>query len=237
MRARSIRFVPWPILVLLLVASAAQLGWRWHRPAPEASAQDLSAPPSVAVLRVLAGGDEIALARLLMLWLQAFDNQPGVSVPFSQLDYGVVTQWLGRILDLDPRGQYPLLSAARVYANVPAREQKVAMFEFVHRRFLEDPDRRWPWLAFAAIDAKHQLRDLPLALRYAEALTEHATGAGVPAWARDMTVVVREEMGEYESALYLVHHLLESGRVTDPHEVRYLADKLQSLAERVGEQP
>ena len=229
MRARSVKFVPRPALVLLGGALLCQLVWHGSRPAPEARAEDLPRPPSLHVLRVASAGDSLAMSKLLMLWLQAFDNQPGVSVPFSRLDYAAVTGWLGRILELDPRGQYPLLFASRVYSNVPSPEKKRAMFEFVHERFLEDPDRRWPWLAYAAIDTKHHLKDLQTALRYTKAITEHATGDDVPAWARDMSVLVLEELGEYESAVFLAHHLLESGRVSDPNEVRHLAEKLESL--------
>jgi hypothetical protein len=164
-----------------------------------------------------------------MLWLQAFDNQPGISIPFRELDYARVEAWLARILDLDPRGQYPLLAASRLYGEVPVPEKQRPMLDFVHDRFLEDPDRRWPWLAHAAIVAKHRLGDLPLALRYARAVTDHATGPGVPAWARDMTILVLEDMGELEAARLLIGGLLDSGRVTDPHEARFLDRKLREL--------
>ncbi len=98
-------------------------------------------------LVALLVGVLLILANFFMLWLQAFDNQSGISVPFSRLDYHVVVQWLGRVLALDPRGQYPLLSAARVYAGVPSPDQKITMFEFVYQSFLDDPNRRWPWRA------------------------------------------------------------------------------------------
>jgi hypothetical protein len=164
-----------------------------------------------------------------MLWLQAFDNQPGVSVPFAELDYGRVERWLERILALDPSGQYPLLAASRLYGEVAAPERQRRMFELVYREFLRDPDRRWPWLAHAAIMAQHRLRDLPLALRYAGAITDRATGPGVPAWARDMTVLVLERMGELDAARFLIGGLLDSGRVRDPHEIRFLDQKLREL--------
>ena len=48
--------------------------------------------------------------------------------------------------------------------------------------------------------AKHRLNDLPLALRYAKALATHATGPGVPHWARQMQIFLHEDMGEYETA-------------------------------------
>lgn len=231
-RARSIKFVPLPVLVLLAVALAAQLAWHDTRPPPSAAASDLPAPPSIDVLRLAALGDPIVMAKLLMLWLQAHDNQPGVSIPFRNLDYARVADWLERILALDPRGQYPLLAASRVYAAVQDDEKKRFILDFVYRKFFEDPNRRWPWLAHAAIVAKHRFEDLPLALKYAKAVSENATGPQVPNWARDMPVVILEEMGELEAATVMAGYLLSSGRVTAEHEKRFLMDKLEELKRR-----
>jgi len=231
-RARSVRFVPLPVLVLLALGLAAQVVWHATRPPPSATASDLPAPPGLDALRLTALGDPIATARMLMLWLQAHDNQPGVSIPFRNLDYHRLAGWLERILALDPRGQYPLLAASRIYAAVNDDEKRHFILDFVYRKFFDDPDRRWPWLAHAAIVAKHSFGDLPLALEYARAVSEHATGPDVPNWARDMAVVILEDMGELEAATVMAGYLLESGRVTAPHEKRYLMQKLEELKRR-----
>ncbi|RKZ35888.1 MAG: hypothetical protein DRQ37_05415 [Gammaproteobacteria bacterium] len=228
-REKPLTAVPWPVLVLLLLGLFLQLVWHAVQPAATAEAKDLTAPPTAESLRVAGLGAALVVSRATMLWLQAFDNQPGVSIPFRDLDYERVTQWLGTILTLDPRGQYPLLAASRVYAEVQATDKRRIMLDFVYRQFLEDPDRRWRWLAHAAIVAKHRLNDLPLALTYARAITEYATGPAVPFWARDMTFIILEDMGELEAARVLVGGLLDSGTITDPHEIRFLSKKLEEL--------
>ncbi|MDX1434579.1 MAG: hypothetical protein R3286_19210 [Gammaproteobacteria bacterium] len=228
-RARKISAVPRTVLALVAAGLLAQVGWHAVRPAPGAHATSLPPPPGLAMLRVASLGDPLVMARLLMLWLQAHDNQPGVSIPFRNLDYERVEAWLERILDLDPRSQYPLLAASRVYAGVSDPARKRLMLDLVHRRFLEDPDRRWPWLAHAAIVAKHSLHDDALALTYARAITDHATGPEVPRWARDMAVVILEDMGELEAATVLVGHLLASQEDMAPHERRFLVQKLEEL--------
>jgi hypothetical protein len=229
MNERKISAVPKPAMGFLALALAAQLGWHGLRWDLQAVAEDLPAPPSLDSLRLASIGEPSVLAKTLMLWLQAHDNQPGISIPFKSLDYAQVREWLGRILDLDPRGQYPLLAASRIYGTVFDDDRKRVMLEFVYERFFEDPDRRWPWLAHAAIVAKHRLKDLPLALKYARAITDQARGPGVPNWARDMSVVVLEDMGELEDAKFLIGGLIHSGRVTDPHEIWFLEQKLAEL--------
>ena len=191
-RERRIASVPTPVRMMLAAALAAQIGWHAWRPDPGAEVRDLGPAPAVSALRIAALGDEAALAKLLMLRLQAHDSPPGASIPFADLDYGRLASWLDAIIDLDPRADSPLLAAATLYGSVADPGRQRMMFELVHRRFLEDPARRWPWLAHAAVMAKHRLGDPALASRYAAALAAHATGPGVPAWVRDMSAVIHD---------------------------------------------
>ena len=222
MKPRSRTRVPRPLLALLAGALLAQLAIRATGGPPEARSPALRPPPSRLSLRVAAAGDPAALARGLMLWLQAFDHRGGASVPLERLDYGVLAGWLDRILSLEPASEYPLHCAVQVYARVAPEEKQRAMLEFVHAKFLEDPERRWLWLALAALHARHRLADDALALKYAMAITGRATGPGVPAWARDMSLVMLRDLGRHRAAATLARRLLASGRVRIPHELRYL---------------
>jgi hypothetical protein len=229
MSQRPLRQLPRAVPALLALALAAQLWWQaGHRPAPPA-AQPLPPPPSLATLQLASLGERAALSRVLMLYVQGWDDQPGVSLPWRSLDYDRLAQWLGRALDLDPRSQYPLLAASTVYTAVddPARVRR--MLEFVYQRFDADPDRRWPWLAQAAIIARHRLHDLPLARRYAQAIRLRATGPQVPPWARELEGFVLEDMNELDAARALIGGLLHDGSITDPNELRFLARRLDAL--------
>jgi hypothetical protein len=186
----------------------------------------------MAALRIASFGDPIALAKTLMLYLQAFDYQSGSKVPYQDLDYARLEAWLSRILELDPLGQYPLLAASRLYAEVPVEAKQRSMLEFIHRQFLLDPSRRWPWLAHATVIAKHRLRDLPLALRYAQAIQRHATGEGIPLWARQMEIFILEDMNELETARIIIGGYLESETIRDPAELRFLEERLRQLEAR-----
>ena len=79
-----------------------------------AAASALEAPLPVPALRVLSLGEPQAMAQTLVLALQAFDNQPGISIPFLALDYQGVIAWLNAALMLDARSQYPLMMAAQL---------------------------------------------------------------------------------------------------------------------------
>lgn len=226
---RPARAVPGALRWLLPALLIGHVALAALQPRPAARAEELPAPASLSVLRILSGGDPIPLAQGLTLHLQAFDNQPGISIPFAQLDYGKVLAWLERILELDTRTQYPLLMASQLYAQVPDEAKQRQMLAFVYRQFLNDPNQRWPWLAHAAILAKHRLHDLPLALQYAQALAQHATAPNVPHWAQQMHIFLHEDLGEYETARLLLGGLLASETVKDPHEVQFLMQRLRAL--------
>jgi hypothetical protein len=224
---RSLTEVPHAVWFVLLTALALQIAWQSVQPRPVASAAALEAPPPLAALRVASLGEPVVLAQLTTLYLQAFDNQPGISIPFRDLDYRRVTQWLATILALDPAGQYPLLMAAQVYSQVPDPARERLMLAFVHEQFVQDPNRRWRWLAHAAIMAKHRLRDAPLALKYAQDIARRAPAA--PSWARQMHIFILEDMGELESAKILLGGLLASGEIKDERELRFLVERLEDI--------
>lgn len=224
---RVLATVPWAVPLLLAVALTLQIGVHATRPAPVARADDLSPSPPAKVLRAASFGEPVVASQLSMLHLQAFDNQPGISLPFVALDYTRVIGWLESALLLDPRSSYPLMMASQIYGQVNDETRQRMMCEFVHARFLEAPDRRWRWLAHCAIMAKHRLKDRPLALRYATDITLHASAA--MGWARQMRIFILEEMGETASAKVLLGGLLATGEVTDPSELNFLAERLKAL--------
>ena len=232
MNERSIVDVPLATRAVLALALGLQLAWHATQPAPMARAEDLPPPPDHAVLGLMSFSEPVALARGLMLYLQAFDFQPGIQVPFIKLDYARVQAWLAAVLALDPRGQYPLMAASQLYSQVSDPVRQRLMTEFVYQQFTADPNRRWPWLAHAAFLAKHRLNDLPLARQYAQAIRTKATGPDVPTWAQQMEIFLMEDLGEYEGARILLGGILQSGRITDPKEMLFLSRRLKEIAAR-----
>ena len=211
-----------------------QLLWHSMQDPVVAKATDLAPPLSTRTYVMSSLGEPIAASKFLNLWLQAFDNQPGASISFHQLNYPRLTEWLDTILELDPEGHYPMLVAARVYGSIQNPEKQRIMLDYVFYKFNENPNKYWRWLAHVIITAKHELKDLNLALKYANALSEKATGENVPYWAKDMKIIVLEDMGEVEAAKGLVKALIESNEITDPYELNFLIQKIAVLEEKMS---
>ena len=230
---RPLAALPTWLWLGLAAALAVQISWRALEPLAEPRELDLPAPPSAAALRVASMGEAEATARVAMLYLQAFDYGAGNLTPYRKLDYRRLAEWLDHILELDPRSQYPLFAAARVYAVTADKTRARLMLEFVYREFFVDPDRRWPWLAHAALLAKHRLQDLALARRYAQAIEQYTRASDVPLWAKHMEIFILEDMNELEAARIMLGGLLASGTIRDPAEARFLADRLKALEARL----
>lgn len=193
------------------------------------TAKNLPSPPSYELVNHLSFGEPVIVAKWLMLYIQAFDNQPGISIPFRSLDYVALIKWLDLILALDPNGQYPLLAASRLYAEVPNESKQRLMLQFIYQKFLEDPNKRWQWLAHATLIARHRLNDIQLARMYAKTLREKITVDDVPHWVTQMEALLAEDMNELETAKILIGGLLASGKITDPREFHFLQQRLEAL--------
>jgi hypothetical protein len=228
-KGRPLSLVPSWIMVLLLSGLAVQLAWQAWRVAPDASIIDLPAAPSPLLLRAASLGESELAARITVLYLQAYDLSGDNAVPYQRLDYARLIAWLRTILETDPRSSYALFSAARIYAENSDRSKCRAILEFLREAFEGDPDRRWPWLAHAALVAKHRLGDLPLALRYARAVDAKARDARAPLWAKQMEIFLLEDMNEVEAAKVMLGGLIASGWVRDPGELQFLWQRMQRL--------
>ncbi len=221
------RYWRWALILALL----AQFGLAGVKPSLITKISPLASPPPPALLQTVFGGDALLAARLTMLWLQNIDVQTGQFLSYKQLDYSVLIQWLTTILSLDPQSEYPLLAASHLYVNISDSQKQRQMLDFVYQAFLQSPTTRWRWLAQAALLAKHRLKDLPLALKYATAIAQHATPA-MPAWAKEMQIFILEDMGELEQARLIIGGIFASKQLTDPNEIHFLEKKLESLEKK-----
>ena len=233
---RPLHAVPIWIWLALAGALAAQISLRLDSATSAAAAADLPPAPSARVLRLASFGEPEAAARLAMLYLQAYDYGGTNANSYTRLDYARLTAWLQAILELDPRGEYPLFAAARIYAETPDAVRSRIALDFVYREFLAAPEHRWPWLAHAALLAKHRLKDLALARRYAAAMDRHARAANLPLWARQMEIFVLEDMNELDAARILLGGLLETGAITDAGEARFLRHRLEEMERSAASQ-
>ena len=216
----------WPLLATCLILQAAL---SWVVPRTWQADTRLGAVPTVPTIKLWSLGEPTMASYAMSLYVQTFDSQAGQSLGLRTLDQATLRAWLNRSVDLNPQGSYPLLLATRIYASASQASDAREMLELVHQRFLEAPDRRWPWLAHAVHVARHELNDLELAKHYARSLAQHARGEKVPSWARQLEIFLLEAGNETEAARRLLGALLASGQIKSEAELRFLAERLKQI--------
>jgi hypothetical protein len=229
---RPLSSVPSKVILILFVTFFLQIVWILNKPEMIVSEKPMPVPPSERSVKLLSLNAPLVASKITMLWLQAFDNQANISIPFARLDYDLLIAWLELCLRLDPLSQYPLLAASRLYTLIDDEVKVRKMNQFTYDKFLEDPVRRWPWIAHAIYVAKHRLEDLDTALEYARALRLNTVEGQAPYWARHMEVYITEDLGDIEATKILIGGLLESGAVTDENEIRFLRNRLEEIEEK-----
>jgi hypothetical protein len=223
MRTTASRVQAWLLLGLCLLANV--LFQRQNPPAP-LDIVDLRTPPPAMLIRAAALGENVFAGYLVMMFLQNVDVPLGRPTPLADLDRNTVIRWLDLGLDLDPDTGYPLLLAARHYAETGSPEQRRMMLDWVYRRFEVRPNQRWPWLAHAVFVARHVLHDNTLAEFYAAALRTQVTDPAVPSWVRQMDLLLRADLGETADARVILGGLIAAGQIRSPAELKFLESRL-----------
>lgn len=191
------------------------------------SVRDL--PPVVGAdqLRLLSLGEPALASRFISFGILGIESQLGRAISYKQLNYQRLSGWLQTMLDLDPLTAEPLAMAAGVFIDVDDQLKMRQMIEFVALQFQRDPQRHWRWLAQVATIAKYRLQDIELALSLAAQLQQ--SKIPLPAWARDMHVLLLADIGEHAAANALLRHMIDSGSIKDAAELRFLTKRLQQI--------
>ena len=187
--------------------------------------------PSESAMKLITASDQSFAYRMFLLWLQQFDVQAGQYISYRSLDYEKLINWLQALNKLESTSQYPLLLAARVYSRVEDQNKIRLMLKYVYNEYKANPVKNWRWLAEATITAQHKLKDLPLALKYATALAEEKS-TSIPHWAKDIRLIVLENLGEFEQIKLLVGGLVANKTITDPNEIRFLDVLMKRVEEK-----
>jgi len=234
---RPLFAIPWPILAGFLLLLGLQIFF--HQAAVNDRAiryRPLSIPFDAAIYRALSMGSEQLFSYLLAIRLQLHDNQAGKHIRYSNIDYNLLVNWLDQIYALNPRSEYPIMLASRVYTQTRDKARLRIILAFIERTFMVDPQLHWRHLAEASVIAKHKLGDLPLALQMAELLSGQPPSVVMPRWARDIQFILLGDLNEYEAALTIISGLLQSDAVNDPDEKLFLQEKLLYFQQKLSEQ-
>jgi hypothetical protein len=235
---RALKSLPVLLLPGLLLALLMQAGWHYYfnLNAPRLMVQPLKAPASPTIYRALSLGSQKLMGYILTLRLQLHDNQLGRNIRYRYLDYDALSEWLLTLYELNPQSDYPAFLASRIYSQVKDKAKIRKMISVVETLFDKNPVQHWRRMTEACVLAKHELKDLPLALRLAQKIANIPSSVKIPHWARDMKLVLLDELNELESAQLLISSMLQDDDIKDPDEIRFLQDRLLRIQQKLSAQ-
>lgn len=194
----------------------------------------LKPPLAADFYRSFTQGSEDLWSYLLMLKVQLHDNQRGQHESYKNLDYKILSQWLLTLSQLNRHSDYPAFLAARVYSQVQDPVRIRTVIDVIEQLFAQNPALHWRRMTEACLLAKHQLKDLDLALKLAAKVAELPRSIDMPYWARDMKIILLDELNELESAQILISSLLQSGSISDNDEIRFLQSRLLRIQQQMS---
>ncbi len=230
MKQRSLRQIPEYLLMGFVVAVMLQIGFHYsNKQSLLSQYQRLNPPAEVQYYQRLSMGSDRLMGYLLLLGVQLHDNQRGEHVNYRLINYDVLSNWLLILNKMLPYSDYPAFLASRVYGQVTDEENTRKMISVVEAIFRENPKLHWRRMAEACVLAKHKLKDLPRALELAKQLSGMPSTIEAPFWARDMELVLLDELNEHESAQLIISSMLQSKSIKDPDEIRFLQQRLLKI--------
>ena len=232
---RKLSQIPGFVIAGLTVFFIIQLSYhRLFQSPTSANYQKLDQPAEANYYQALSFGSDRLLSYLIMLSVQLHDNQKGKHLSYRHLDYEVLSNWLSTIYELNPRSDYPAFMATRIYSQVADKNKIYRMIKLVEALFENNPEQHWRRMTEACLLAKHKLKDLPYALELAKKISAIPDEIVLPHWARDMKLVLLDELNQLESAQLLISSMLQSGEIKDPDEIRFLRSRLLKVQQKMS---
>ncbi len=233
---RSLNQVPklllFGIMLALSIQGAHQL---YFKSSLQRSFMHLQQPFEVSFYRALTKDSEKLWSYLLMFKVQLHDNQRGRHENYNNLNYKTLSHWLLTLSELNQQSDYPAFLATRVYSQVNDPDKIKTIISVIDQLFEKNPSLHWRRMTEACLLAKHKLKDLDLALKLASKVSALPDSVKMPYWARDMKLILLDELNELESAQIIISSMLQSGSITDNDEKRFLQSRLLKIQQQMLE--
>lgn len=221
MAARQL-YILYGVLLLCVIMNIG-LWTRTHRLEPHWP--NVPKPPSELNLTSSFFGDTALAYRVWALALQNFGNAGGAFTPLKDYNYQYVGEWLDRLDGLDPQSNFaPYLASYYFGASQSPKEQLPYIIAYLEKIGTRPEGEKWRFLAQAVYLARHKMQDMPEALRLAKKLSS-IYRPGMPAWTKQMEVLITNEVGDKEAAYILMKSILATETAhMQPQEINFMVD-------------
>ena len=188
--------------------------------------------PGVETVQALSFGDEHAFFRLLGLQIQSAGDTFGRFTPLYKYDYDKLYHWFRLLDSLDDESNYVPSMATNYYSQTQRRSDVRYIVDYLEEHTDGRLDTKWWWRVQAVYLANHKLNDLDRALALAQDLENVKD---VPLWVNQMPAFIYEQRGEFDAALGIIEHILNSVDEIKPGELNFMQHFVEERLEAMGQ--
>lgn len=170
-------------------------------------------PPSYFSASFMTLGDSEFSYRIIGTMIQNFGSIGGRITPIKDYDFENLAAWFFLEQRLSPKANFAPMMAAFYYGASQDPTKIRPIIEYLRVAGNSPEGEKWRWLAHAVHLSRFKLKDYNLAYELAELLAK-IPNPDMPVWTRQMTVNVKNDMGEKEAAMKMMLEILKSGQDT-----------------------
>lgn len=182
--------------------------------------------PTKEAVQALAFGDGQFLYRALGLNIQNAGDDGGRFTPLHSYDYRRLEGWFMVLDNLDPVSDFVPVVAGYYYSNTKKQDDVRHVVSYLRHHAMNDPARKWRWLAHAVYLARHRVKDQHLALEVANQLAGLRV-PGLPSWTRQMPAFILADLGDDEAARAVLMSIIATDPNLPVEERAFIADYLR----------
>lgn len=192
------------VLGLLLLC---QIGVWYHTKDIRPVLSIVDHPPSKVAASAFAFGDIQWYFRYLSFQLSNMGDSFGRSTSLKLYDYDLLSEWFYLMDYLDPKASVVAALASYYFSANTNKDDVRYIVDYLENHADMNPDKKWWWYYQAAYLANRVVEDKEHAIRISEKLAN--VDAELPAWAKFMPIVIRNELGKKEEIFFLLNEILK----------------------------
>jgi len=215
------------ITVILLVALILNIAFWLYGRSHQSVWVNVPPPPNQSQQTGAGLSDSQLAYRSFSLMLQNTGDYGGSSRSLIEYDYDQLSEWFSVMDNLDNRSDFVAYLAAYYFGATNDETKLRPLTMYLADTGERDYKEKWRWLAHAAYLARFEIKDMDLALGYAERLSalEKKHKMELPSWASQMHIYIRNLQGNKDEAYGMMLEILRTeADKMHPNEVNFIRD-------------
>ena len=167
--------------------------------------------PRESLLEIYSLGDREFYFRFLAMKVQNFGDMLGSFSSLENYDYAKLYKWF-KVLDLlNPNSNIIPSLASYYFSYSKSSENLLYLVTYLEQYASRDIDKKWWWMFQAVMMAKYSLKDIELAMKLANKLSQ-SQGDDVELWVAKMPQLIARDINDNCLTFKITQNILQENK-------------------------